>query len=103
VITKDHPAVTEAEGIENVVNGLGAQVVSQTAGTDNTPQSQPATPAPAPAARKEAPAGAPSQASNCEDCGKPLADENQDYVRLSWIKWRKHCCNSCYKTRKAAA
>lgn len=36
----------------------------------------------------------------CSECGKDLAGENQDYVKLGFIKYREHLCNKHYLERK---
>lgn len=46
------------------------------------------------------PAAVPEPERACEDCGKDLAPENQDYVQLGFIKLKKHLCNSCYAAAK---
>lgn len=65
-----------------IADELGGQVI------DETPE-----PAPEPAPEPEQPA-APKAV--CARCGKDLAEENQDRVQLSWIKFREYQCNLCY-------
>ncbi len=45
-----------------------------------------------------APPAKPEQA--CEECGINLADEDQNYVKLAWIKYRRRLCKSHYTARK---
>jgi hypothetical protein len=57
----------------------------------------PVTPEPAPAAET----AKPQQV--CEDCGKDLEGENPDFVKLSYIKFRKRLCAADYQKRKNGA
>ena len=99
---------------EEVAQALGGQVISVT-DTVDTPDVPPPSPAPAapPTADDHAPmallsdkppppAAAAGKATTCEQagCDKPLADENQDYVKLSQIKFRAYLCNEHYIGRK---
>ncbi len=45
---------------------------------------------------------AKADAGNCEECGKSLEGENADFVKLSWIKYRKRLCENDYQSRKGA-
>ncbi len=36
----------------------------------------------------------------CETCAKDLTNENPDFVKLSWIKFRKLLCETCYMALK---
>lgn len=38
--------------------------------------------------------------STCSVCGKSLSGENEDYVKLGWIKFREPLCNEHYLERK---
>jgi hypothetical protein len=37
----------------------------------------------------------------CADCGKSLADEKPDFVKLSYIKFRRRLCEADYQKAKA--
>jgi hypothetical protein len=37
----------------------------------------------------------------CADCSKSLADEKPDFVKLSYIKFRRRLCEACYQKAKA--
>lgn len=39
----------------------------------------------------------------CADCGKDLAGEKPDFVKLSYIKYRRYLCEEDYQKNKAAA
>lgn len=47
-----------------------------------------------------APAGTGEPEGICEDCGVDLAGEKQDFVKLSWIKYRKRLCQEHYQKRR---
>jgi hypothetical protein len=51
-----------------------------------------------------APTPAPASATSvvCEDCSKDLKGEDPDFVKLSWIKFRKRLCEEDFKKTKAA-
>lgn len=55
---------------------------------------------PEPAAAQEAAEEAPEHVCEIEGCGKDLAGENKDYVKLAWIKYRQKLCNEHYIERK---
>lgn len=81
---------TPEEAVENLQEGLGGTVISGEQSTDET-----------------SPEGSTQESGEqdervCAECGKSLADENHDYVKLSWIKYRQLMCNSCYLERKKA-
>jgi hypothetical protein len=82
--------------VEQVAEALGATVISE------TPADAPSTPKPdvPPPAATEKPT-APKGPSGCADCGTDLAAEwadptRRDYIRLSFVKFRKYLCGSCY-------
>jgi hypothetical protein len=58
-------------------------------------QGPPPTPPPGPTG-----AAAPVVEAVCEVCQKPLAGENQDKVKLAWIKYRKMLCNDDFAAKK---
>lgn len=47
------------------------------------------------------PTSSSAQVETCEDCGKDLTGENPDFVKLSYIKYRKRLCENDYRARKA--
>ena len=69
-----------------VASALGGEVISTEQVAD----------APAPTA----PAAGPSQ--TCADCGKDLAGENPNFVRLSFIKYKRNLCEAHYRAAKKA-
>lgn len=83
-----------------IATTLGGQVLGQTP--------PPAAPAPAPAASAATQAVARRVAAKapepkvCQECGKDLASEDQNYVKLAWIKYRAHLCMNDYVARKNA-
>jgi hypothetical protein len=84
--------VSLEEAVQTVKDELDGQVIEEQV----TP-----TPAPAPVAQ---PAPAPQvDAGTCEDCGKSLAGEPTDFVKLSWIKYRRRLCKDDYTRRKTAS
>lgn len=104
---------TEAEAVANVTAALGGEVTSQPAPVE-APAAAPAPAAPAapaaeqpeltaPAAPAAPPAAAPAATEVCENCQKDLAGENQDYVKLAFIKFRKKLCNAHYLELKRAS
>jgi hypothetical protein len=60
----------------------------------------PSTEAPA----KPAPPAPPAAPNDkvCADCGKDLAGEKADFVKLSYIKYRRYLCEDDYMKNKAA-
>ncbi len=58
-------------------------------------------PAPAPTATPSTTPAQPKQV--CEVCGKDLAEEKSDFVKLAWIKFRKRLCQEDYLAAKAGA
>lgn len=98
---------TVEEAVATVAEKLGGQVVAEekaTAADDAAAQ------AIArhldKAAEKATEKAAVKPAQTCEDCGKdisPGAGENQDYVKLAWIKYRKKLCADDYAKRKQSA
>lgn len=93
------PAVLEAkpptieEAVAAVKGTLGGEVIAQEA----TRAASEAL------ARHTQPTAAKSDAGTCEDCGKDLAHESPDYVKLSRIKYRKSLCQVDYQRRKTPA
>lgn len=88
--------VTDSQALATVTEALGATVVSQTIPDDTKPAS-PSKPAAA------APLTTPElTATHCEEegCHKRLDVENQDYVKLSFIKFTKRLCNEHYLAAK---
>jgi hypothetical protein len=92
--------VTEEQAVKNVQEGLGGEVVSSEPVAETSQA-----PAPEPAKSDDPwvtpPAAAPTERV-CEHvgCGKSLAGENQNYVKLSFIKFRKYFCNEHYLEAK---
>lgn len=87
---------THDEAVQTVEATLGGTVESDTttAVPDSAPSSATAVQdAPAPAA-------APTATGLCESCGTDLANEKPDFVKLSYIKFRKRLCEGCYKDAK---
>jgi hypothetical protein len=88
---------TREEAVATVEEKLGGEVISDVqttaaaAGLARRRQ----------AAQQSQPAPA-SAAGNCTDCGKDLADEDQNYVKLSRIKYRTLLCEADYIKRKSA-
>jgi hypothetical protein len=88
---------TREEAVATVEEKLGGEVISDVqttaaaAGLARRRQ----------AAQQSQPAPA-SAAGNCTDCGKDLTDEDQNYVKLSRIKYRTLLCQSDYIKRKSA-
>lgn len=78
------PALTE----EQVADALGGSVVSTTEEVED----------PSVATAQAPPA--PATAAACEVCNKDLTGENQDYVKLAFIKFRKRLCNEHYLAAK---
>lgn len=82
---------------EAVAERLGGEVISTDAGDASaTPQS--ATPPPT-VTKPTAPTGP----SACADCGADLSEEwadpsKKDYIRLSFVKYRRYLCTGCYAT-----
>lgn len=86
---------------EQVAERLGGAVVSEESDAD-TASGAPAALETPPAEQAEAkPEAKPAKV--CAVCGKDLADENPDYVKLSWIKFRKLLCNADYQEAKKAS
>ena len=75
---------------------LGGEVISETPAPDATETEAAEPPPPVPAASEKN----PLSGKECEECGKDLAGENPDYVKLGFIKFRKYLCNEDYKAAK---
>lgn len=89
---------TPEEAVENLQKGLGGEVTSGEQSSDETSpggDSQPTQPT-------ESSSGEQQPERVCAQCGKDLANENADYVKLSWIKYRELLCNQDYLDRKKA-
>lgn len=80
---------------------LGAKVIEEIAAPAEAATVRQEAPEPQPQA-EPAKAGAP-EGEVCEDCGKSLAEENPDFVKLSYIKYRKRLCENDYRGRKSGA
>lgn len=80
--------VSDTEAIENVLSIMpGSEVI------DSRPVVQkPPTPAPA----KAPAADSDVDKDHCAECGKDLAGENPNHVKLSFIKCRKYLCSEHY-------
>ena len=76
------PEATEAEAIATVTEALGATVV------DITEKNQ----EPKAAAKPN-----PTAGQKCENCGLGLEDQDQNLVRLAWIKERRKLCNADFE------
>ena len=98
---------SEPEAIENVLAGLGGEVLSQTERVDVPKQAL--APAPVLASSASVPV------NDMDDCGGVCMSEtagvrctnpigpNPDFIKLSFIKYRKHYCDTCYLARKRAS
>jgi hypothetical protein len=117
------PAPTHEEAVETVVAALGGQVVSETIAVEAV-QEPVSAPAPAASAAPASPGACPSGSDdNCggvcreddartdkgvlDKSGAPLnfictepVGPNPDFIKLSYIKYRKHLCNIHYLDRK---
>lgn len=85
---------THEEAVQNVVEGLGGEVISETPTVEDT--------------STDAPAPTPDTAESCGTgtgpyigCGKSLDGEDVDRVGLSFIKYRNKLCSDCYGQAKA--
>jgi hypothetical protein len=101
-------------GVPAALATLGAEVVSEPEAAE-APVEEPAPPAPAPQAEPPAPTPAPAAPAGgtaggrqipdvCrrEGCDTALAGENQDYVKISFVKFRTFLCNRDFTEAKAA-
>jgi hypothetical protein len=92
--------------VDEVVNAVGGEVISVT-DTVEEPPVPAASPAPVAPPAPPAPTALPatSKGSTCEEpgCGKDLSGENQDYVKLSQIKFRAYLCNQHFMAKKKAS
>lgn len=82
----------EVDPHELLEEELGATLISEEPAPDPEPQA----PEPAPAPKSTNPLAG----KLCEECEKDLANENPDYVKLGYIKFRKYLCNEDYKAAK---
>lgn len=83
-VEEEAPQDVAADDSEDTTSGEAEQASEEVAST------------PEPAEQQEK-----AQAEHvCEECGKDLAGENQDYVKLAWIKFRTKLCNEHYIQRK---
>jgi hypothetical protein len=88
----------EAEDPEELIkNELGGELVSEEPATDASDTDEAPEPEPKPAADD------PLADKTCEVCSKELTEENRDWVRLAYIKYRKYLCNADYQEAKKAA
>lgn len=92
---------TEQQALATLKEVVGGEVISVDKRAE-TPPVAPLTSAPAPAVAS-VPAPAAAARASCEDCGKDLSAENQDYVKLAFIKFRKKLCNEHYLAAKKAS
>jgi hypothetical protein len=113
--TGELPTVAPEEGVANAAAALGGEVVSETPAVE-APQDEPPaeTPAPPAQAAPAAPAvAAPASGGSaggreipaiCQrlDCTTELAGENQDYVKISFVKFRNFFCNKDFTEAKTA-
>lgn len=89
---------TPEEAVENLQQGLGGTVIS---GEQSADEDSPGGDSSAPAEHSHEGSSSGEQTERvCAQCGKSLADENHDYVKLSWIKYRELLCNQDYLERK---
>lgn len=72
----------------NVEDTLGATAIATT-----TERPRPKVVTPAPQAKSDA------DDKTCDVCGTNLANQNQQYVKLAWIKFRKNLCNADFNAR----
>lgn len=93
------PAAEQPMSPEAVAEELGATVISDTPDADGTGGDQ-GPPAVLETPSAPQPAAQAPETKVCAECNKDLAGENQDYVRLSWIKFRKYLCNEHYVAAK---
>lgn len=93
------PKADEPMTPEQVAEAMGGgEVISEEADADSGDESDNGGP-PAVLESKPPEAAAPAASGGgkvCAECGKDLAGENQDYVKLSFIKFRKDLCNEHY-------
>lgn len=111
-VTKDGITYDPATGVvveateEQALAALGGEVISQGVPAETPTTAAPVTPSPVTPSPVTPPAPAasltPGRPSNCQNpgCKKDLAAENQDYVKLSQIKFRLYFCNSDYLDAK---
>jgi hypothetical protein len=92
---QDLAARARALGHDVRGNALKAEIIALIE-SGAPPKPDPA-PGPEPAT---APAGPPAKPANCADCDKELAGQTPDYVKLSYIKYRRHLCDTCYQATK---
>ncbi len=92
------PEPTVEQAVETVKEKLGGEVI----GDEPPPAAQPA-PAPAGPSGPPPAQAAAAQGQTCEECGKDLAGEKPDFVKLSYIKYRKRLCEADYLAKKAGA
>lgn len=101
---------TEEQALETVTAALGGEVVSETVAVDAPPT--PAAAAPAQAAQSDT---CPGGIKGCP-CGGVCTEDgehggpctsaigpNPDFIKLSFIKYRKHLCDTHYLARKKAS
>ena len=92
--------ITAPMSEEEVVKAVGGTVLSVTEDAETEAVAPPAAPAPAtPPPAAASTSGRPDLCQR-EGCGKALAGENQDFVKLSQIKYRMYLCNDDYVSRK---
>jgi hypothetical protein len=85
---------TQDQAVATIADQLGGEVIDESP----QPQSEEQTPTPEPTPEPEQ---APDPTKACEVCGKDLANEDQNFVRVAWIKYRARLCNEHYSARKA--
>lgn len=99
--------VTHEQAVENVTKTLGGVIVDDHddlapyADTQPVPKVEPAAPPASPPAKPQT-AVADDDKKVCEVCGKDLAAEKADFVKLAWIKFRKRLCENDYLAAKSA-
>jgi AAA domain-containing protein len=100
--------VNVPEGVVNVKTGeLGdpmekaVELVGATLGGQVIPDTIDVTATEASASVDTPPEPAAPTAVVCEVCAKDLSNEDPDFVKLSWIKFRKRLCESDFRKHKA--
>lgn len=85
----DAPEVAVASPETEIQEEVAEAVVEAPA-----PEAEPA-PAPSPASVTD-----PRDATHCADCGTDLSEATPDFVKLSFIKFRRRLCDDCYQLAK---
>ncbi len=94
------PASTPPDAMTQAATTVQEQLGGEVIDESPAPTPEPPAPTPQPPAVQDKPDG-PKPEEVCEVCGKDLRTEDQNFVRVAYIKFRARLCREHYDARKA--